>query len=388
MRAIATLFLLAIFFVQFSADNWAAEPEVTFNLLTLPASRQAQARLSMPARMNYEHAPLRGCMAQLAERFQFSYWIDRRVDADKPLSITLTDSTLGECLAGLARQCEADVGLVENVITIARPQHLASMQYVAVRLHDQLSKTAGDKGKQAQLKPLLWSDLITPRELAEQLNRQWQANVEIELPHDLMNAGQLQPCTLATQYTLLYGGFDRCVAGKQIDQLRVVAMPKAGTWSTIYPSSSINDKNVAAVRTDYPQSQLQKTGNQWTMAGSTAAHLRLLAAVPAAPAPGRNGRGSRSSDSQSGSPTADALGQQRYTISKIEKQPIRTVLTALGAQLGLDVRWDTSVTQNQMLKAVTLEARDSKLDDILAGLAQQSELEISRKEQVVEVKAR
>ncbi len=33
-------------------------------------------------------------MIQLAERFQFSYWIDRRVDVDRPITLTIADGTL------------------------------------------------------------------------------------------------------------------------------------------------------------------------------------------------------------------------------------------------------------------------------------------------------
>ncbi len=108
------------------------------------------------------------------------------------------DGTLRECLAKLAASCDAEVGLIENVVTIALPKDLANMQYAAVRVHDQFmqaqsaaSGTSGNKARTADapLKPLEWTMLTTPNQLVQQINQQWATNLPTDLPHDLMDAG-------------------------------------------------------------------------------------------------------------------------------------------------------------------------------------------------------
>lgn len=400
MRALSTVFWTAAFFCTSFADNWAADHEVKFNLLALPGSRLAGSALAFPAQIEYQHAPLRACVAQLAERYRFSYWIDRRVDADRPLNVQVKKGDVRECLARLAALCDAEVGLVENVVTIARGDRLAAMQYAAVRLHDQLSQgqLASDPSNashNATLRPLSWPILVTPTQLAGQISSAWQIPLKASLPHDLMNAGSLQPCTLATQLTLVFGGFDQCVAGRRVTELRVVTMPPAAAWQATYATNGVDHRNASSVPTEFPTAKLTKSGSQWTLVGTTAAHLRLLkapsttgSAGPRATSPRQPSmtpRQQASDGRQRQKATSDPLGEQRYTISKVDQQPIRSVLTALANQLGLDLQWDPAVTQADMLRPVSLNAKDAQIDDILQRLSAQSKLVIVRRESTVAI---
>ncbi len=378
MRVFEIWLSLIIFFVIGLADNWSAEPEVRFNLLTLPSSRQAELRLAMPARLNYQHAPMRQCVSQLAEHFQFSYWIDRRVDADKPLTIEVTNQPLHECLSQLAKMCDAQVGLVENVVTIAHPEPLAAMQYAAIRLHNQLSiqvAASTEKTPNAQLKPLSWPALTTPMELSQILNSTWGLNLEGNLPHDLMNAGALQPCTVATQLTLLFGGFDRCAAGNRLGELKVLAIPKPGNWQAIYPASSVSQEQLQKVKEVYKEMRAERSGSTWTIVGSTSAHQQLLqpALSSTAKKPSRNTPASRGSKS-----STDPLASQRFDISKQADKPLGAILKNLGEQLGLTIQWASDLPPAAPHTLVTIEAKKAKLDEILSGLATQAELSIVR----------
>lgn len=395
MQALRAWIGLCIFFSCGLSDNWSAEPEVRFNLLTLPSSRQADLRLALPARLNYEHAPLRLCMAQLSERFQFSYWIDRRVDADKPVTIAIAQGTLRECITKLAQACDAEMGLVENVVTIARPDRLAAMQYAAVRLHNQLSLVqAGDSSlnndkptnnkKNAELRPLAWPQLTTPSELAELINSTWKLTLVPNLPHDLMNAGKLQPCTVSTQLTLLYGGFDQCSAGQRLGELKVLPIPKSGNWQATYAASLVSAEQVSIVKRDVADARLEKSGATWIISGPTSVHLTLLqpphSTVAGSEQPGRTPRSTNSS-----SPT-DPLSKQRFDISKQTDKPLGAILKNLGEQLGLTIEWDKSLPPTAEQTLVTIEANKSKLDDILAGLAIQARLSISREGTLIKIR--
>lgn len=400
MRALSTLLWTTAFFCASFGDNWAADHEVKFNLLALPGSRLAGNVLTSPAQIEYQHAPLRACVAQLAERYRFSYWIDRRVDADRPLNVQVKDGDVRECLTRLAVLCDAEVGLVENVVTIARADRLAAMQYAAVRLHDQISQgqLGSDRSNvlnNATLRPLNWPILATPTQVAGLISSAWEIPLKASLPHDLMNAGNLQPCTLATQLTLLFGGFDQCVAGPRTTDLRVVTMPPAAAWQATYSANSVDQRNASALASEFPTAKLTNSGSQWTLVGSTAAHLRLLKplsttgrSVPHATSPRQPAMTPRQQTGegrQRPKPMPDPLAEQRYTISKVNQQPIRSVLTALANQLGLDLQWDPALTQADMLRPVSLDAKNAKIDDILQRLSAQSKLVIVRQDSRVTI---
>ncbi len=415
MQLIRAWIGLCIFFSVQTADIWSAEPEIRFNLLTLPSTRQAEQRLAMPASLNYEHAPLRECMIQLAEHYQFSYWIDRRVDADKIIPRIKVEGTLRDCLIQLTQASNAEVGLIENVVTIAKADHLAAMQYASVRLHNQLSigqlsigqlsigqtpngeadsqqppRSATTKVTNAEMKPLAWPMLTTPKELAQLINENWKLGLAIELPHDLMNAGKLQPCTVATQLTLLYGGFDQCAAGKSLRELRLLAMPAAGSWQAVYPNSLLSADQISAVKKLHADARIEKSGNSWTVVGPTAVHLRLLqpasrsvASSPAGQTGSRPNRTPRTSNSSTGE--NDPLSRQRFDIGKQADKPLGAILKNLGDQLGLTIQWAPALPPSAQHTLVTIEANKSKLDEILSNLAAQAQLSISRSGTVITV---
>ncbi len=383
VRNILWILAIACFFCWQPSDNWSAEPEVKFNLLTLPSSRSAESRLNDHARIYSERVPLRACIKQLAEHHQFSYWIDRQVDADKRILLTIQDAELRECLERLAKEAGVAVGLVENVITFASADRLAAIQYTAVRMHDQLAQSEATQNNsrtyQAKMRPLAWSQLTTPSELADLITKQWGIEASFPLPHDLMNGGSLQACTLSTQLTLLMSGFDQCAVGKDTKNLKVLPLPAASVWSATYRKSDFSANHLPEVMKKFPQSRYEAQTDGTAFVGTTAAHLELLRSFKSnatnASTKGGNTRGPRGVPSQN---SEDPFASNKYNIAKVESQPLDKVMELFAKQLGLKVTWDESLTPAQRRRVVTFEAKESTLDSIFADLAAQARLKITR----------
>jgi hypothetical protein len=408
MRSALIAWLLVLSVFKNNCDIWAQAPapEVRINLLTLPSSRQAIQKLPVPASVACENVGLREVLPQLAERFDFTYWIDRRVDADAPLKLLLPQATLEECLQRLAQLSDAEAGLVENVVVIAPRGRLATLQYCAVRFHDQLSRAAAGAGREippARLQPVEWPLLTTPSQLAQRLGNTWNLAPVAELPHDLMNAGRLRACTAATQLTLLYGGFDRVVSLDAQGRLAYSNPPQATQWRATYPESAIMPEAVAATRQAFPAATIESHGRTVQVAGTTAAHLSLLGAAGASRRPGsarsenvagppsrppRPGGESRSGGASRGSDLSDAatraLDAQRLTF-ELKNQTLSAALEYLSQNLSFELRWDASLQPADREKRVSLSAREQPLNTVLEGLADASGLKIRRSGTVVEV---
>lgn len=388
MRAMyAWLGMTVIFLAQFQ-DIWAADPrpvpEIRFNLLTLPEAMATRERMQQSAQIFLDRASLRSYIQPLSQRYRFSFWIDRRVDADKPLSLNLSQTTVADCLQALAQQCNAQAGLIENIVVIAPADRLAAMQYAAVRLHDQLSRQEGASDHKTQLRPLEWPLLTTPSELAAQIAGNWGFAFPGKLPHDLLNAGQLQPCTVATQLTLLLGGFDQCVAGRGLDSLRLINLPEAAAWQATYDNASVSQNQRARVTQEFPDAAFTLARSTLTLVGPTEAHVRLLTSAASATRESVAGKANPREPRSKGS---DPLAKQRYTIQQLTPQPIRGVIMALSSQLGMQVEWDPAVSPAQLQKLVTLDEKEAQLDELLARLGKQSDLQITRRGKTVIVTA-
>ena len=388
MRALYAWLGISVIFWAGHRDIWAADapspPEIRFNLLTLPEASATRERLQQSAQIFLERVSLRSYIQPLSQRYRFAYWIDRRVDADQPISLSLSQSTVAECLDALAQQCDARAGVIENIVVIAPADRLAAMQYAAVRLHDQLSRQLSSTESTAQLRPLDWPLLTTPSELANQIADNWGFSFPGKLPHDLMNAGQLQPCTVATQLTLLLGGFDQCAAGRSLEALRLISLPEAAAWQATYDSARIPERNRALVSQEFPGTTLTLARGTLSLTGTTEAHVRLLSVAVAGP---RESSVAKSNKRERRPTGTDPLAKQRYTIQQLTPQPIRVIVMALGNQLGLQVEWDPALSQAQLQKLVTLDEKEASLDAILTRLGQRADLQLTRQGTILKVTA-
>jgi hypothetical protein len=262
-------------------------------------------------------------------------------------------------LRSIARLLNADVGLIENVVYLGPAGNAAKLQRSAVTLHDSLSSHA--QATSATMRPWNWQELSTPNQIMNRLESEWSVSIEAELPHDLFHAGELPvPCTLATQLTLLFGGFEQEIECQQDGRLVARPLESGSLWSAKYPRKSLALTNLPALKRKFPGSVVNQQGTLITVVGPTDLHLELLAY-------GRAGRPGKN-DSQS-SPDA----RWGFQVANV---PISQVLDKLAAAIGFQVEWDEACTTAQREQLVSFEVNNATLAEILAELAQIGRLSI------------
>lgn len=378
--------ILCAFFFLHAPDIRAADTkaEIRTNLLLLPGSRAANERLSSTASVACNNSSLRFIMEQYSSRFQISYWIDRRVDADAPLQLMLPSAPLTECFQRLAAQCDAEVGLVENILLIAPRGKLAPIQVAAIRLHDQLSNQQTSSST-AKLVPIQWDMLTTPDELRKSIAKAWSTPLPKEFPHDLMNGGALPPCTLATQCSLLYGGFDRALELDASGKLLVRPLNNRSTFTANYPSSTFLPTLVKAAQASYPTLTVVTEGNSTTVTGQPNAHNRLLNRIDDVDRRGSTSRSnSPRSNPSSKSASSKALDAQRLDF-ELQNQTVGAALEHLAQNLKFELQWADSIADSDKEKRVSLKSKALSLNEVLAKLSAASGLKIRRSGTLVEV---
>jgi hypothetical protein len=352
---------------SFAADT-AHEIVVTINLLELPSSRQAQAILSSESRFLWEQQPLRSGLQDLSQVHGISIWIDRGLDPTQLVSTAAPpeDSSLQNRLLHIAKLVGAEVGLIENVVYFGPATNVARMQRAAVELHNDISRAGSERT--AQLRPWKWSELTSSAEMLAQLASQWNIKVSGEIPHDLYHAGELrQPTTLATQLTLLLGGFEQQAVWTAPGRFEFKLLDARTRWQASYRKSDIDLRNLARLKSEYSGSNCLTRGEVSQVSGVTNFHLALLAPRTAKPAAGRR-------------EATSAWGFE------VKQTPVEAVLEKLASSLGFELNWDEACTQEMRQQRISFKVDGATTDQLLAEVARVSQLKIVRDKQRVMVK--
>lgn len=339
---------------------------VSVNLLELPSSRQAQLILQSDAGFFWDQTPLINGLGELSQTHRISVWIDRQLD---PMQLVTTPAvvngktSLHARLRQLATAVGGEMGLIENVVYFGPPGRVAALQRAAVELHDTISRSV--QTRTVQLRLWRWDDISNTTEMLAQLSAEWKIQVTAELPHDLYHAGELlEPCTLATQLSLLAGGFDLEAEAAGANQFRLRPLAQREVWQANYRSDDLDLRSLSRLKEQFVDSQCQTRGAVSTVRGVTEFHLALLAS-PAK----RAGVGRPESSARWG--------------FEVQNTPVSAVLDKLAGSMGFSVHWDVSSTAEMRAQLISFTVSGATTDELLAEVARVSGLRISRdKDQV------
>jgi hypothetical protein len=155
--------------------------------------------------------PLRKTLLGLARANRVAIVVDRRVDPDLKLRLSLRDVPLEDVL----RQAAASLGLgmtkLGPLVYFGPPAYTARLRTLAEMHLDEVRALPNEAGRKlTAIDRLAWDDFAEPREILGQLAEKSRLRiVGLErVPHDLWPAAELPPLALTDRLTLLLGQFD------------------------------------------------------------------------------------------------------------------------------------------------------------------------------------
>lgn len=371
----SVLTTIALMALVYGVACWAAsvcchaqENRNRYNLLLLPTSRDAQATLQQSCQL-WSNQLLRPTVVQLQNLYPLHIWLDRRVDPSQTVALSQStdNSTLGVELEKMAISCGAAGGLIENVYTIAPANRLARMQRAAVVLHGQIVSQHEKIGRDNQA--LAWPDITSSNELLETIQRTWGVQlVDGQLPHDLLHQGQLPRCSLATQLTLLLGGFDLQATveqSKDSNQVRLTIQPLSPStaWRDTYVRT-FTQAQLAQLKERFPDCTVEGVAKNSTMLlGETNTHTTLLSLGLIPKDSGKKRRGDKSAS-------------RVFTFEMPTPMPVEELLKQLATQLRFELVWADDCTPNHRNRLIKLKVDSLERQEMLDQIANAADLRI------------
>ncbi len=192
-------------------------------------SRQLTRQLKRRANVQWTGAPLRKALVQLGTVFDLPLFIDRRVDSEWTVTLSLEKTPLEEVFRQAAQQHSLGVARVGPVVYVG-PASAADHLPRLLESHRLLLTNAQPAVRRRfqKRKSLDWPRRTEPRQLIADAAKSRSLTLENPeaIPHDLWPVGSLPAMRGEDQLTLLLIGFDRTWKLGQGSNWRVVPIEK------------------------------------------------------------------------------------------------------------------------------------------------------------------
>lgn len=354
---------------------------------TGPEFRQA---LTEPLGLTWNSTPISKILPLLEKQTGTAIWVDRRIDANLPLTFSAQETTIPELLLAVARETTgesaeflnphvANLGVSQTgSFLYVGPETFARRLRTLVNLKkDELKSELPPTAQKNWLKEkaVSWERLSEPQKLLKELAE--ERNLKIRglksVPHDLWPARSLPPTSALELALLILGQFDLTLnfndSGAEVIPLKL----KSVVVTKSYSASQISSEKRRLIEKERPETRFTEKGKKILVCGILEVHEFLASGASAKnglspgafPAP----RQSRPSPARS---NAASLENQRLS-GKIQG-PFLPFVVQLCQQKGLKLTMDETAFHEKGINLQTniqLEVKNATVEETFQKMAEE-----------------
>jgi len=174
-----------------------------------------RSELQRPINITRPDVPLREIIARLSELHHIAILLDRRIDPDQRIDVQLSQVTLNDGLELLARQVDADAGIVGSTIIIGpgdaldRTRTDIVIQVLSLSRSSIIAQQRFNRNVYSS-KTIQWDDLQSPSDLVQMIVEEFAFTVpDSTLMFDEFDSSREQLKTIPVRRDLILSGIDR-----------------------------------------------------------------------------------------------------------------------------------------------------------------------------------
>ena len=316
---------------------------------------------------------LKDALNSISETQRVAIFLDRRINPAQQIQLEVQDKTLSTTLQQIAKQANAQISYIRNVIYIgpAKTTHLlATVAAIHAETHrrNQAENTrVFTVGKSTQWNRLSQSQSIVTA-IAKTVNAEI-TNIET-IPFDLWDKHALPHLPFAMRMTIVLAGFDLTYQMNNDRSITLTPFPTEAKYLKAF-SNKVSAANLIRIKTRFPALQITNTNQQLVASGrwEEIAELELQL------------RGNNVNR-----PKPTTTSKQVYTLT-VTNQSIQNVLQAIASNEKLELV-GSAEAQEIWSKRISLEAKELPLANLLLQVVGQGNLQyrIAAKQLLISVK--
>lgn len=336
--------------------------------------------LSEPIDLVWPENPLAQSLAHLSDVHKVAILLDRRIDPDQKISLTLKQSPLGQSLVAIAMRSDLGTTVAGPVAYFGPPASAAKLRTLVFLREEEAKKLPpAVKKKFLQAKPLAWDDFSQPRALLEKLGEENQLEISglDAVPYDLWASADLPPMTLVERLSLIAVQYDLTIEfaadGKKVS---LAPIPPDVRVAKNYPAGKKPEEAANRFSELAPSAEIKISGEKLVVKATLEDHERL--AAPHSPG-GQTAASNAPPD----------LSRQQFTLT-INEQPIGPLLKLLAKQIGLELQMDEKTLENagvHLSQRVSFEVKDATIDQLLQAAIHSTPLKYRLQNRILVIEA-
>ena len=297
-----------------------------------------------------EGSGVRSQLQRLAQLQRVAIFVDRRIDPDLRVQISLRDVTLASLLERVAQECDAATTQLGDVIYIGPQSDTDALSDASHARTQEIARLPRGRAVRMQARRAWrWEALAEPAALIAELAD--EANVRIEgaeqIPHDLWPAANLPAMAWGDRLTLVLAGFGLTFEiSSDGGSVRLRPLPEPELTAKTY-TSILTQMAWDRLVEEFPRSELSRTTDGIVLEGTAGDHLRLRRLLD-----------------QLAKPSGNAQRSQVVHTLRVAQQPVGAILKTLEKQLQLRMVLADDAAE-ELQTRVTFDVREVSLEELL-----------------------
>ena len=315
--------------------------------MDLKTGRQFENQLNAKVTISWSGQRLRAAIRNLSKSQGVAIMLDRRVNPDQLIQLSVRELSLKEALVTLADQIQMGVCYVGPVAYLGPPQITTKLATLAAIKEMQAVETSRPL---TTMQSRRWEALATPRELLQAIAEEAALSISgiQAVPHDLWPAVQLPRLSISQQLTLILAGFDLSFDIDTATSIRIAPIPNQLSLRRSYTLGRNSKRRIERIRKQFPEAIISIANNRITIDSTQEIHQAIRKTLGISSArPGKRNV---------------TTGEKRYTLEN--RAPVGAVLNTIAQSTGYDL--DISADAQERLKdPVSINVNEVTLENLL-----------------------
>ena len=320
-----------------------------------------------PISASWDNVTLRTVLKRIGAVRKVAIVLDRRIDPDQLVQITLADQPLDSAMEDLAQRVDADVVSVGSTYYVGPVEAVSRLRTLIALRSNELFAAEREVSVRRRLAlvqthDFYWNDLDTPTQILRQLVQKYQLEWgnESAIPHDLWASATLAEVNCFEALSLVLIQFDQTFTWEeQAQRITLVPIPEVVEITQVYrlPESKV-DTLIQRLREAESGLHYELDGNRLQVRGTvedqewvrTLLNPRATARAP-----------------QASKPTS--LARREFTL-RVENVPVQALIEKL-EQSGIEVLYDADVLKEagiDLQERVNINIRKGSADQFFHAL--------------------
>ncbi len=335
-------------FILLSAVNCCEAQDAEHEIVKWRTGAAFDEFSKSPISVSWQHAELRSHLMHFARSQQLAIVIDRRVDPNQRLDLTVKNVSIEQFLLRIAQATGTKFCRFGDCYYLGPPRNAERLLGINAIL------ASGRQRKQTVLsrsEVMSWPNLSTPKEVLERLamENDLEINDVDRIEHDLMYELNLPPMRLDMRLALLLSQFDCWFKqNKSSKTISIIAPPKALKASLRMTGYDADKELLQRLRETAPTCKVTKTKRAITITGPTQ-ELEMARNVVI----------------ESFEPEMRSLEEKRFQLKVENKRGL--ILKSVAEQLALEVEVAEDC-QSILEDIVTVQVKDATVEELLDAI--------------------